>query len=85
MDYLLAILFPPLYFLIQKKWIALGVSTLLFVIGLAFIWTIILPLLLYLPCAIVGVYDAQKKLMREHATDIANKMAQTLDASKTDE
>lgn len=85
MDYLLAILFPPLYFLIQKKWLGLGVSIFLFVIGLALSFTIILPLLLYLPCAIVAIYDAQKKLMREHATDIANKMAKTLDASKTDE
>lgn len=85
MDYLLAILFPPLYFLIQKKWLGLGISIFLFVIGLAFSFTIIPLLLLYLPCAIVAIYDAQKKLMREHATDIANKMAKTLDTPKTDE
>ena len=85
MDYLLAIFFPPLYFLLQKKWLALGISTLLFVIGLTFVWTIVIPMLLYLPCTIVAVYDVQKKIMREHATDIANKMARELNPSKTEE
>jgi hypothetical protein len=85
MDYLLAIFFPPLYFLLQKKWVPLGISVLLFVIGLTFVWTIFIPLLLYLPCTVVAIYDAQKKIMREHATDIANKMVHELNSSKREE
>lgn len=76
LDYLIGITFPPLYFLLKKAWVALGVTTTLFIIGLAFWWTIIIPIVLYVPCAIVAVVDAQKRLMREHAADIANQLAQ---------
>ena len=76
MDYLMAFLFPPLYFLVKGKWIALTISTILFVIGLALFWTIVIPFLFYIPCVIVAMYDAQQQLLRRHATDIANKIVE---------
>ena len=78
MMYLVAVLVPPLYFLMNKKWLAFIVTSFLLVLSLFLFMTIVLipgALILWGLSAIVAVWDLRKLLMHEHATIIAEKMA----------
>ena len=72
MMYLIAILVPPLYFLIKKKWLAFLVTG--FLMFFSVFMFILIPIL-WPVCAICAVWDLRKQLMHEHATIIAEKMA----------
>jgi 4-hydroxybenzoate polyprenyltransferase len=81
MIYLVAVLIPPLYFLIKKKWVGFVVSSFLFVLSCLFaIMVVLLPvsIILWVLCAIVAVWDVRKALMHEHADILATKMAEKM-------
>jgi hypothetical protein len=81
MRYLVAVFIPPVYFLTRKKWLGFGVASFLLVVSFFFYITIALipvALILWFLCSICAVWDLKKELMREHATLIAEKMADKL-------
>jgi hypothetical protein len=73
MMYLIAILLPPLYFLIKKKWLAFAVTG--FLMFFSIFMFILIPIL-WPVCAICAVWDLRKAMMHEHATIIAETMRQ---------
>jgi hypothetical protein len=84
MIYLTAIFVPPLYFIIKKKWLAFIVSSALFFLSLIFSMMVVLApiaLILWLLCSVCAVWDVRKALMLEHATIIADKMAEKMAAA----
>ena len=81
MQYLVAVFIPPLYFLMKKKWLGFIVSSLLLVLSLFLAMTVVfipVSLLLWGLCTVVAVFDLRKQLMQEHATVIAEKMAEKM-------
>jgi hypothetical protein len=81
MIYIAAILLPPLYFLLKKKWAAFVISSFLFVLSLFFAMTVVLipvSLILWGLCAVVAVWNLRKSLMHEHAEVLATKMAEKM-------
>lgn len=81
MMYLVAIFIPPLYFLMKKKWLGFFGSSFLLVLSLFLAMTIVLlpvALILWGLCAVVAIWDLRKQLMHEHATIIAEKLAEKM-------
>ena len=81
MIYLTAIFIPPLYFLIQKKWLALIGSLVALFFALIFaVMMILLPLsfILWGICSVVAVWDLRKRVMHENADILATKMAEKM-------
>ncbi|MCL5745818.1 MAG: hypothetical protein M1541_18155 [Acidobacteria bacterium] len=81
MQYLLAVLIPPLYFLMKKKWVGFIVSSFLLVLSVFLFMTVVLipgALIAWALCSVVAVWDLRKQLMNEHATMIAEKMAEKM-------
>jgi predicted membrane protein len=81
MIYLVAILIPPLYFLIKKKWLAFIGSMAAFFFAVIFaIMMILLPIsfILWGLCSVVAVRDLRKRLVHEHAEVLATKMAEKM-------
>lgn len=81
MMYLVAVFVPPLYFLIKKKWLAFIVTTFLFFLSLMFFIMVVLApigLILWGASAVCAVWDLRKVLMHEHATIIAEKIAEAM-------
>lgn len=81
MQYLVAVLIPPLYFLMKKKWLGFFVSSFLLVVSFFLFMTVVLipgALILWGLCSVVAVWDLRKQLMNEHATVIAEKMAENM-------
>lgn len=85
MTYLIAVFVPPLYFLINKKWVAFLVTSFLFFLSIIFFMMVVLAplaLILWLCCSVCAVWDVRKALMHEHATIIAEKMAAAVQQQK---
>ena len=81
MIYLLAIFCPPLYFLVQKKWVSFVFHSILYLVALALFFSIIgivVAFPLYLISAVCAVWDLRKRMVEEQATLIANKMAEAM-------
>jgi hypothetical protein len=81
MKYLLAVLTPPLYFASRKKWLAFVVTSFLFVLSIFLIMTVVLipgALIFWSFSSVVAVWDLRKVMMHEHATIIAEKMAEKM-------
>ena len=81
MMYLAAVLVPPLYFLIKKKWLGFIVSSCLLVLSLFLAMTIVLlpvALILWALCSTVAVWNLRKASMHEHAEIVATKMAEKM-------
>jgi membrane protein implicated in regulation of membrane protease activity len=86
MIYLVAIFVPPLYFLINKKWLALIGSMVAFFFAVIFaIMMILLPLslILWAICSVVAVWDLRKRVMHENADVLATKMAEKMREAQT--
>ncbi len=65
----------------RKKWISFVISSgFMLLAPILFMTVVLIPLALvtWWLCAIVAVWDLRKVLMHEHATIIAEKMAQVL-------
>lgn len=81
MMYLLAVLVPPLYFLLKKRWVAFIVTTFLFCLSFFFYLMVVLApvaLILWALSSVCAVWDLRKALMHEHATIMAEKMVETM-------
>jgi membrane protein implicated in regulation of membrane protease activity len=81
MIYLVAVLIPPLYFLLKKKWLALVASVFLFFIALICAMTgilIFVSVILWALCSVVAVWDLRKRLVHENAEILATKMAEKI-------
>jgi hypothetical protein len=81
MTYLIAIFVPPLYFLIKKNWLGFIITGLLLLLSpILFMMVVLAPvaLILWALCSICAVWDLRKRLMHEHATIIAQKMAEVM-------
>jgi len=81
MMYLVAILIPPLYFLIKKKWLAFIGSMVAFFFAVIFaIMMILLPIsfILWGLCSVVAVWDLRKRVMHENAEVLAAKIAEKM-------
>lgn len=81
MIYLIAVLIPPLYFLIKKKWLGFIVSSCLLVLSFFLALTIVLlpvALILWVFCSVCAIWSVRKSLMHEHAEIIAKKMAEKM-------
>lgn len=75
MIYIVAVLLPPLYFAIQKKWLAATVTSFLLFVCV-FMWLAI-PVL-WPVCAICAIWDLRKALVRENASAIAQEVGKTM-------
>ena len=64
---LLAILCPPLYFLLSKRWLHVVLSGFLYVVGLLWLPLFGLGLILLIPDAIYGVYFHHQEAVRLRA------------------
>ena len=81
MIYLVAVLVPPLYFLIKKKWLGFIVSSVLLVLSLFLAMTVVLlpvALVLWIFCSVCAIWSVRKSLMHEHADILASKMAEKM-------
>lgn len=84
MLYLVAVFIPPLYFLMKKKWPGFIVSSVLLVLSIFLFLTVVfipVSLILWALCAVVAIWDLRKAMMHEHATIIAEKMAEKMQAA----
>lgn len=86
MIYLAAILTPPLYFLIKKRWLGFVVSSCLLVLSLFLAMTVVLipgALILWGLCSTVAVWNLRKANVHEAADVIATKMAEKMREAQT--
>jgi len=81
MIYLVAIFCPPLYFLIQKKWVSFVFHSINYLVALVLCFSIlgiVVGFPLYLISAVCAVWDLRKRMAEEQATLIAQKMAEAM-------
>ena len=81
MIYLTAVLIPPLYFLIKKRWVGFIVSSCLLVLSFFLACTVVMipvALVLWALCATVAVWNLRKQLVRENAEVLASKIAEKM-------
>jgi|GEM_PF-6468132 UPF0716 family protein affecting phage T7 exclusion len=79
MLYLVAVFIPQLYFLIKGKWVSFIIHSIIGLIAIILICTMIgavIGIPLYFVSSVCAVFDLRKQLMNEHATAIAEKMAE---------
>jgi len=80
MNYLLALFVPPVYFFKQKRTTAGVVTTIAFFLSCIFYMMVVLApigLVMWFISSVIAVWDLRKRLMREHATMIAEEIAKT--------
>lgn len=81
MIYLVAILMPPLYFLIKKRWLGFIVSSFLLVLSFFLAMTVVMlpvALILWMLCAVCAVWNLRKHLVHESAEVLATRMAEKM-------
>ncbi len=81
MMYLIAIFFPPLYFMMKKKWLAFGVTAFLAILSFFFFMMVVfapVAFILWALSSICAVWDLRKQVMHEHANSFAQKMADAM-------
>lgn len=86
MIYIVAIFVPPLYFLIEKRWLGFCVSSFLLVVSFFLACTIIMipgALILWALCSVSAVWNLRKQVMHEHADVVATKMAEKMREAQT--
>ena len=86
MTYLVAVLVPPLYFLIKKKWLALIASLVAVFFAVIFaMMVVLLPIsfILWGLFSVIAVWDLRKRLVHENAEILATKMAEKMREAQT--
>lgn len=81
MQYLTAIFLPPLYFLMRGKILAFILSTVCFIVSIVLLMTIVFApgaLILWLLCVVPASMDIRKRMMQDHASLTAKKMAEEM-------
>ena len=81
MIYLVAVFIPPLYFLLNKRWFAFVAHSVVSLVAIVLCMTVVLALLgvpLYCVSSACAVWHLRRRLMDEHATMIASRMAEAI-------
>ena len=85
MIHLCALFIPPLYFLIRGKWISAIINSIFYGLACIFVLSIVgfpIGLFFWVVAVAHAMWSLRKELMVEHATLIAEKMAEQLVKSR---